>query len=215
MWKLGGWRRKDPHALQVAAAAESPAAAEAAFREIFTTYHPRLLAFFRKRVFTLEEAEDLTQDALLRVYQGRGCFEAAEDFESWLFTLATNVYRNWLRGRMAAKRKGQAGELAEVERRPERVVPGAPVLLPEQPLARFLDDETVRLVGQALQRLPAQMRRAALLRYHGGLQYQEIAEAMGVSIQTVKTHLFQARRRLKGELAPHLAPPEADEEELP
>jgi RNA polymerase sigma-70 factor (ECF subfamily) len=48
----------------------------------------------------------------------------------------------------------------------------------------------------ALQKLPAQMRTCCILRYERGLKYQEIAKIMKISIETVKAHLHQARKRL-------------------
>lgn len=64
-----------------------------------------------------------------------------------------------------------------------------------------LTEEDVQLLRMALEDLPPQMRQAVFLRVEGGLKYQEIAETMHVSIETVKAHLYQAKRQLRDRLA--------------
>jgi RNA polymerase sigma-70 factor, ECF subfamily len=187
---------------------------EAGFGLVFELYHPRLVAFFGKRVFRDEDAEDLTQDVLARVYQGRGSFESVADFDAWIFTIAANRARNWQRSRVTAKRDGQAVPVEDLERVPASVAVGAVVSRPRSPLDDFLAQELVDQVHAALRELPARMGETAWLRFVHELPYEEIAARMEVSAQTVKAQLHQARLRLKGELGERVTdrlPPEEED----
>lgn len=69
----------------------------------------------------------------------------------------------------------------------------------EEPLHDMLEEERSRLLRNALEELPPQMRRCVQLRVQD-LRYREIAEILKVSIDTVKAHLYQARQLLKAKL---------------
>jgi RNA polymerase sigma factor (sigma-70 family) len=64
------------------------------------------------------------------------------------------------------------------------------------PLDEMIEQSGREELARALDELPEQMRRCCLLRYGRGLKYKEIAEELGISIETVKAHLFQGRKRL-------------------
>ena len=65
----------------------------------------------------------------------------------------------------------------------------------------MLTGERSRLLREALEELPPQMKKAVLLRVTGDMKYREIAEEMEVSIETVKAHLYQARQHLRDRLS--------------
>jgi RNA polymerase sigma-70 factor (ECF subfamily) len=167
-------------------------------RELFEEYSPRLARFFGRRGLPEEEIEDLTQETLLRVYRNRRAFMSATEFEAWLFTIAGNVLRNDVRRQRTEKRSGHEVSLTRVEdgTMPEVAADGA------DPLAQSLQRETRAKVGEALGKLPPQMRLCAVLRYQRGHPHPEIATLTGISPGTVKSHLYQARRKLKGLLSP-------------
>jgi RNA polymerase sigma factor (sigma-70 family) len=68
-------------------------------------------------------------------------------------------------------------------------------------LEATLSEERSKILREAIEELPPQMRQAVYLRVEGNLKYREIAELMNVSIETVKAHLYQARQQLKRKLA--------------
>ena len=70
----------------------------------------------------------------------------------------------------------------------------------ENPLDCALSEERKALIHRELEKMPAQMRRCITLRVDRGLKYREIAELMQISIDTVKSHLNQAKDRLKQRL---------------
>jgi RNA polymerase sigma-70 factor (ECF subfamily) len=176
-------------------------------RELHEVYAPKLERFFAWRNLSPEEIEDLTQETFLRVYRKGQAFRVADEFERWLFTIAVNVLRNDARSRRAEKRSGRETSLSRVQEGslPEVAARGV------DPLTESLQKESQAKVGEALAELPPQMRRCATLRYQMDFKYPEIATLTGVSVETVKAHLYQARRKLKGLLSPYFdAAPDED-----
>lgn len=179
------------------------------FRRIFERYNRPLWRFFARRGCSPAECDDLTQETFLRVYTGMDGFRGEARFETWLFRIAINSYRKSLRYGAAEMRSAPEVSLdgPEPGTRAEAATAGgfSPVADPQVagPLGRVLEDERRRALATAVTALPDQMRRCVLLRIYQDLPYREIAAVMRVSIETVKAHLFQARKRLKNELAGH------------
>src|SRR5215204_5347199 len=86
---------------------------EESFRALFTHYYRPILSFFIQRGFPADESQDLTQETFLRVFQGIGQFRGEASFQTWLLRIATNVWHNEIRHRMAAKRAATAIPLEE------------------------------------------------------------------------------------------------------
>jgi RNA polymerase sigma-70 factor (ECF subfamily) len=174
------------------------------FRQIYLLYFGKVYRFFVRRGFPLDECMDLAQETFLRVHKHLATFRRDARFETWLFKIATNLYRNRLRSLSTLKRDAREvaledaseGELIAI--RPEGVStrPGE-----EGPLCDVLYEERAKILREAMENLPAQMRRCVLLRVEGDLKYREIAVLMQISVETVKAHLFQARQQLRVRLA--------------
>jgi RNA polymerase sigma-70 factor (ECF subfamily) len=133
---------------------------------------------------------------MLRVYRNLSSFSGEAHLSTWVFQVSANVSRNVLRTRSARKREAAEVSLEEGARRE-----ADPADEGEDPLRELLAGERAKILAEALQDLPPQMRRTVELRVHRDLKYREIAELMRISIETVKAHLFQARQILKSKLA--------------
>lgn len=161
------------------------------FRRLFELYYPMVSRFFAKRGFCPDECLDLTQETFLGIFEGIGSFRREAPFETWLFRIAANTYRKRLRQQSASKRAGQevpldsGTELVQATRGPN---------------GDALDKERSRLLREAIEALPDQMRRCLILRCYRELKYREIGEVLQLSTETVKAHLFQARQRLRESL---------------
>jgi RNA polymerase sigma-70 factor (ECF subfamily) len=184
------------------------------FRRLFSQYFQSVFLFFLRRGFPREECRDLAQETFLRVYRSIGDFRRDASFQTWLFQIATNLWRNEVRRRMAEKREGFEVSLEhEVEK--GRPVP-ADCRLPGEGHSRtaldgLLVDERKRMMREALRALPPQMRRCVLLRIDQNLKYREIAAAMQVSIDTVKSQISQAKDRLEIALGRYFNPSDLGE----
>lgn len=169
------------------------------FRRLFDLFYPRLVCFFSRRGFPPQDCLDLTQETFLGIYRGIGSFRRDSRFETWLFSIATNAWRKRLRRGTAGKRDGQEvplePETPRAEPRDESPPPGEDVLRRERS----------RLLREAVEKLPDQMRRCLVLRVYQEMKYREIAALLYLSPETVKVHLAQARRRLREDLGPYFA----------
>ncbi|MFL6260314.1 MAG: RNA polymerase sigma factor [Thermoanaerobaculia bacterium] len=165
---------------------------------LFDMHWPRVVSYFRRQGFSQEESKDLTQDTFLRVFKGIDSFRRDSSFEWWLRGIAESTYKNEIRKRRAEKRDGIEQSIDAP------VVNGEGSPSPADTLASPISDslseavkrQQVAALRAALAELPEQMRRCCMMRYVNGLKYHEIAELMGISIETVKAHLFQGRKRL-------------------
>ena len=180
------------------------------FRRRFERLFGPVYSFFFNRGIPREEARDLTQETFLRVYQSMSGFRGEASFETWLFQIATNLWRNYVRNQHAEKRAAQEVSLESAvedgRRLPlDRPLPGV------APRAGALDGilagEQRAVLRQALDDLPPRMRRCVLLRIDHDLKYREIAALLRVSIETVKSQLSQARDRLEAQVGRYLARP--------
>jgi RNA polymerase sigma-70 factor, ECF subfamily len=167
------------------------------FEELYRRFRPLVQAFFIRKGFSSEESRDLTQEVFLRVFKGIDTFRGESRFERWLWEIADNIYLNELRRRKTEKRHAIEQSLdapmeSGNERSPALEIPAQDLSPEEQVLRR----QGLAVLRSAFQELPDQMRRCCILRYEKGLKYQEIAVVMKISIETVKAHLHQARKRL-------------------
>jgi len=175
---------------------------EEVFRRIYERYRRPVHACFARRGCSVEECRDLAQETFLRVFRGIDSFRAESRFETWVYEIAQNVWRNVVRDRLAKKRAFKTVALegdvdAAAAGQEER--PGTH-RREHEPLAELLSAERVALLRGALAELPPQMRRCVELRLDQDLKFREIAVLMKVSIDTIKSQLAQAKSRLRGHL---------------
>jgi RNA polymerase sigma-70 factor (ECF subfamily) len=138
----------------------------------------------------VDEAEDLTQDVFVKVFQRLGQFDGPETlFPAWLLTLARHLALDRLRREKARP----SSEPDLLESLPSRT-PG-----PDRKLEEI---ESAGIVRNGLRRLPVVLREAVILRDLEGLSYEEAAEIAGVPVGTVKSRVNRGRielaRRLEG-----------------
>lgn len=160
--------------------------------DLFHRYYRPVVAFFQNKGFSAEESRDLAQETFLRVYRYRERFRGESSPVTWLFQIATNLYKNQLRSQAAQKRDAEEVSLDSTDaKHPESE---------DSVLDMMLSGERSRILREALKELPPQMQKAVMLRVTD-MKYREIAEEMKVSIETVKAHLYQARQHLRDRLS--------------
>jgi RNA polymerase sigma-70 factor (ECF subfamily) len=141
-------------------------------------------------------AEELAQEAFLRAYRALGQWRQDAAFSTWLFALATNLYRS------------------ELRRIPARTVPLEEVEEPRDPRAAdggLEDDDRDRAVRRAVFALPAKYREALVLYYFHEMDVPAAAHSLGLPEGTVKARLFRARELLRSKLPQLLAVPRLKE----
>lgn len=169
----------------------------AAFNDLIRRYEKQVYNFAYRLTGNYDDANDVAQDAFLRVFNAIGSFRGDASFSTWLFRITTNVF---LDERKRAKAHPHASldeylELDEssVTRQIEDPSPTPDAILEEA--------ERAHLLQQAIGGLP-EYQRAMVTLYHGQQKsYEEIAEIMDLPIGTVKSRLNRARLALKEKLS--------------
>jgi RNA polymerase sigma-70 factor (ECF subfamily) len=147
---------------------------------LFRTYHDGLVRYLTRRLGDRDWAEEVAQETFVRALRQ----ERIVSERSWLYAVATNLVRD--EARKDERRRRHLQLLADEARETEREEPGPSSLERAQEAA---------MARRALDQL-AERDRSALLMREEGLDYQEIADALGLSPGSVGTTLARARRRL-------------------
>ncbi len=167
-----------------------------AFRTLIERYEQELLNFLIRLVGDRAAAEDVFQEAFLQVHQSIASFDLERTFRPWLFTIAANKGRDYLR----KKGRQRTVDLSAP-------VSGAASAGDESSGATFVDlmqidlpgpgealdaYERDRRVQEAVQSLPLSLREILLLSYFQKLSYSQIAEELHIPLGTVKSRLHAA-----------------------
>ena len=138
----------------------------------------------RLRGVRRQDAEDLCQEVLLRVVRGSQFLRAPEKFSPWLYRIANNVLRDYLRKQQTRSRESTGADIEAVDPRDAA----------EDKLAA--SEELDRTVG-ALLELPRRYREPMLLRHVDDLSYAEIGRLLSISENAVQVRIFRARKMLR------------------
>ena len=179
---------------------------QALYRKLFDQYYRGVFNFFARRGFNTEDCRDLSQETFLKVYQGLDSYRNEAAYPTWIRAIMRNLWLNHLREVGARKRQASEISLEQIIEKVE--LPDRQSVLRDRwldPEEQFLDAETRDRLRAAVRELPPQARRCQLLQLKG-LKYREIAAVLGISIQAVRSHLFQARQRLEQILKEASAP---------
>ena len=159
---------------------------DGAVREFDRRLRPRLARYFRHGPWPADEATDLVQKTLVRVYAHVDQLQDPERFTGWLFAIARNVRRTaaaeWGARRAVETPAVETDTIAGRGRDAERAA---------------IDGERARTVARAIAGLPPRQRQCVLLRARAELSYEEIAEVLRLNPLTVRNHLAQARESLR------------------
>jgi RNA polymerase sigma-70 factor (ECF subfamily) len=170
-----------------------------AFELLVVKYQRRVAATIRRLVRDDRVTEELTQEAFLSVFLALTSFRPDGEFAAWLFTIARNAARSYLRSaqnRQDDRPMQLEGDAADNDRF------GAAPSPEEEAMARQLFER----IDAEVAALPDVQRRALLMREIDGLDYKAIAAALGQPVNTVKSHIFRAREAIASRARPLLAP---------
>lgn len=140
-----------------------------------------------------DDASDLTQEAMIKLFKNIGAFEGKSKFSTWVYRVAANTCLDELR---KIKRKKAVSLDAEYETEDGSVGYEAEDTAPT-PDVSAERSELKSIVAKAVSRLGEEYRTAVILRDINGLSYTEIAEVIGCSVGTVKSRISRGRANLK------------------
>lgn len=162
----------------------------ASFEALVQAYQTRVFRMILAIAGNHEDAEDALQETLLQAYRALPRFRGDASFSTWLYRIALNTTRNWLRSQSRASSERFARRLAHIG--PE-VPPRADEGLIAQDRRQFMRN--------ALLALPDHYRDALLLRHYEDMTYEQIAAVLDIPIGTVRSRIAQARHLLIKHLA--------------
>ena len=170
-----------------------------AFEVLVVKYQRRVAATIRRFVRDDSITEELTQEVFLSAFLALPTFRFDGDFAAWLFTIARNAAKSYLRSAQ--------------NRQDDRPVPGLDDAGDDDRFGAAPSPEEEAMAHQLFERidaevaaLPDMQRRALLMREIDGLDYKAIAAALGQPVNTVKSHIFRARDAIAYRVRPLLAP---------
>ena len=173
------------------------------FNQLIVRWERPIYALAYRVIGKEEDARDVCQDAFLRAYRALPGFKGQAKFSSWLYRIALNLCRDWIR----RQRRAPVVQLPEDTEVTELAAARGPVESIEDLVARR---ELSVIVEEAMSELSEEQRTAIILKEYHGMTFQEIADMQGCPLSTVKTRLYQGlsllRRRLEqqGQMVPEM-----------
>jgi RNA polymerase sigma-70 factor, ECF subfamily len=169
--------------------------------QVFRDYAPRVYNLARRMLGRDADAEDVTQDVLLQVVRKLPTFRGESAFPTWLHRVTVNAA-------LAHRRKRGQREQHEVRDPLDSFLDEEHHAVPVKrwnvrPEDHALDEETHRLIEEAIAQLPESYRDVFVLADIEGLSNPEIADLLGLSVPAVKSRLHRARLLMRNALAPH------------
>ncbi len=161
---------------------------DAAWEQIVSSYAKRIYNLGYRYTNRRDEAEDLTQDILVRVYQNLKSFRAdVGTFQNWILKVGRNLIIDHYRQTRRFQQAAGTEELETMNLKDEKV-PN-----PERTVER---DEAARFLREGLEALSPELKEAIILRDIEGMAYLEIAELLGIPEGTVKSRINRGRLEL-------------------
>lgn len=172
-----------------------------ALAPLLERYQDRLFGVCMRMVGDRDMAADLTQDAMIKAIEGLSSFDERAKFSTWVIRVTMNVCLSKLRSERL-RRHASLDQLAAGTAQKPSDRPSVPTALidrdREHAGAESVELEDLRRrVSAALLRVAPEQRAILVLRDSRGLDYEQIAEAIGVPVGTVKSRLFRARAALR------------------
>jgi RNA polymerase sigma-70 factor (ECF subfamily) len=156
-----------------------------AFEELYRRHNRRVYALCLRMTRSIEEAEDLTQEAFIQLYRKIGSFRGDSAFSTWLHRLTVNqVLMHFRKRSVKLERTTEEGET------PEQTVKGT-----ENPNQMPVIDRIA--LDRAINQLPPGYRTVFLLHDVEGHEHEEVARILNIAVGTSKSQLHKARMKLR------------------
>ena len=166
---------------------------EQAYTELVIRYRDKLMTFVFRFVNDMEQAEDIIQDTMLKLYTHKHYYRNIAKFSTWIYTIAGNLAKTELRKKKTRK-VTNISQMGPEDRDYE-----LPSVAPETD--EVVQSEYIeKKIQAAIQHLPLHFRTVTILRDIQELSYEEISKIVEVPLGTVKSRINRARLQLQNEL---------------
>ncbi|MCL4368402.1 MAG: RNA polymerase sigma factor [Actinobacteria bacterium] len=154
------------------------------FEDLIERHSAELLRYLWRLLRDPDDAQDCLQETYLKAFRAYARLQSAANLRAWLYKIATNVART--HGRRRARLAGRTADLD-----------GVLELRAESDGSDSAEENDLVLVVRAVNKLPHRQREALMMRKYQGLEYEEIALALGCTPTTARAHVYQAVRKLR------------------
>jgi RNA polymerase sigma-70 factor, Bacteroides expansion family 1 len=156
-----------------------------AFDDIYLVISPKLQRFVFSFVKTEGDAEEIVQDVFVKMWENRGKLRSFGSFESYIFTIAYNATISLIRKR--------SKENSYIE-----YVKSVQIEIDDSAMAENQDWEEIdQKLNLLIEQMPPRQKEVFKMKHFQGSSYKEIAENLGVSVNTVENHIVKAHKFLK------------------
>jgi len=170
---------------------------QAAFRELVKRYQQKAYGIAFSMLRDSDDAMDVTQEAFIKVHRYLDNFKGSSSFYTWLYRITVNLCIDHIRKNKKAQTVDYDDAMDHDEAQGGELLPSTLEMDP----ARNLDRRELReMIDRALETLSPTHRAVILMREVEGLSYREMSEVMEVSMGTIMSRLFHARRRMQAAL---------------
>jgi RNA polymerase sigma-70 factor (ECF subfamily) len=159
-----------------------------AFEEIVSFYEKMIFNYLWRVVKNKEDAKDITQNTFVKVFTHRKSIDVEKNLKTWIFTIATNTAYDFMRWKQRKNETSLEDNLETIEGLESYNV----------------GEGIVSDVERALEEIDVNYKKTLLLFYQQGFEYKEIADILGIPINTVKTHISRGKEQLKEKLKNYL-----------
>ena len=157
-----------------------------AFKVLMIKYQPRIYSALLGYVKSKEDAEDLTQQVFIRVWNKIESFRGDSAFFTWVYRIAINLAKNYVASSSYKKQRMNTSiEDGEIE-----------IKSYEGSELSLIHDESLKDIRNFINTLPETLKTAFTLREHDGLSYEEISKITETPIGTVRSRIFRAREAI-------------------
>jgi RNA polymerase sigma-70 factor (ECF subfamily) len=164
-----------------------------AFKAIVALYQQKVFVLAYSILRNREDAMDLVQETFLRLYQKLYVYEKEKNFQAWLLQIAKNLCIDYYRKNYSKRREMESAKGLEELNLAADDGPDNPV-----------SSDLRQIFSRCLDKLGDRQRLIFIMKHYNGLQYQEIAQVLNISVGTVKSLHFKAVRNLRTLLSPQL-----------
>ena len=186
-----GMQRTDEELVALATAGDPES-----FNQLVVRWERSIFALAFRVIGREEDARDVCQETFLRAFRSIKGFKGQSKFSSWLYRIALNLCRDWIR------RERRAASLAPLDEEAEPAASAA-AAPPETAEDRAVRRDLGRVITRAMAALSDDQRITIVLKEYHGLTFQEIADLQGCPLSTVKTRLYQGLGVLRRQLQRH------------
>lgn len=172
----------------------------AAFNKLVNLYHSRIYTLTYQMTSNREDAEDLTQEIFVKAFEALPRFKGRSSFYTWLYRIGINKTINYRKKR----NRNRPLSLDAMEQEVKQDESYHDLSSKDSPLRNLSLSELQLKLNEAMQRLSEKQRTVVVMHDMQGMPHDEIAKVVGVSVGTIRSRLFYARRQLQADLGEYM-----------